>query len=62
MRVNDRLLVVGGVDKVPAVVKVGVEELEAGRLVHLAHTEGTPFIVDAHGAELQRRDMYAGEG
>lgn len=52
-------LVVGSVDKVPATVVEGVEELEAVYLVHGTHTSSCPLVTNAHGTELKGRDIDA---
>ena len=51
------LVVVRGVDEVPARVVERVQQLEARRLVHHAHTVLTPLVADAHASEADRRDV-----
>ena len=67
--VNDRIgkqrhlgysLAVGGVDKVATGFVERVEQLEAALLVHGAHTQVRPLVADAHGSELDGRNMNAG--
>ena len=56
------VLVIGGVDEISASLVECIKELERGCLVHAAHAEFFPLVTDAHGTELQRRDMDAGIG
>lgn len=45
-------LIVGRVDKIAAIIKVGIEKLEAGLFGHGPHA-GVPFIADVHATELK---------
>ena len=56
------LVAVGGVDEVAALVVEGVEELEAGLLVHRAKANLLPLVSDAHSTETERGDVDASEG
>lgn len=55
MRVG--VLVIGGIDKVPAVIIIRVQKLETGGLVHRSHSSVCPLVTDAHGTELEGRNM-----
>ena len=52
---------IGGIDKVAACVEVGIEQLEAALLVHRAEPNVRPLVTDAHGTELDGRDVDASE-
>lgn len=54
---RDRL-VIGRIDEVAAQIKVRVQELEAGCLIHRSH-EGVPLVANAHSAELDGRNAHA---
>jgi hypothetical protein len=45
-------LIVGCVDKIAAIVEVGIEKLEAGLFGHSPYA-GVPFIADVHATELK---------
>lgn len=56
------LLAVRGINEVTPRLVVRVQELETGVLVHGTHTNLVPLISNAHGTELQGRDMDTGIG
>ncbi len=59
---DDRhVLIVRGVDEIPAKVKVRVQQLETGLFVHGSHKE-VPFITDTHRAQLERRHAHSRAG
>jgi len=53
-------LIIGCVDEISPSLVERIEKLERGFLVHTTHAELVPLVTDAHGTELQGRDMNAG--
>jgi hypothetical protein len=49
-------LVVRRINEIAPMVIVSVQKLETCFLVHGAHAKFLPFVSNAHGAELKRRD------
>ena len=48
------ILIIGGINKVPAVIEKGIQKLEARRLVHRTHTSLGPFVANAHSTQGER--------
>ena len=55
-------LVIRRINEIAPIVIVSVQKLDTGFLVHGAHAKFLPFVSDAHGAELKRRDVHRGIG
>ena len=56
------LVVVRSVDEVAAGFVERIEELEAGLLVHRAHSKIGPFVTDTHRSEADGRNVNASGG
>ena len=52
---------VSSIDEVTTSLVVGIEQLEAGRLVHRTHPERLPLVADAHGSEDDWGNVNTGE-
>ena len=59
-RITSYVLVIGGVNEISPSLVERIEELERGCLVHATHAELLPLVTDAHGTELQWRDVDSG--
>ena len=53
-------LAIRRINEIAPTVKVSVQKLETRFLVHRAHADFLPFVSDAHGAELERRNVHRG--
>jgi hypothetical protein len=56
------LLVIGGINEVPARIEICVKEFERQFLVHGSHAELGPFVADAHTTKGQRGYVDTGFG
>ena len=55
-------LIIGCINKVPTSFIERVEQLETGFLVHRPHSEGGPFVSNAHRAQLEWRNAHCSIG